>query len=521
MTKWSRIPLLAVSLASIGSAASLQPSDLEVRLQNHLTSYSSPVGTAFRCVVIHQFETGGHVVIPKGSEVYGSVVKARRVGLGIVHERAGLELSFNEYSTPDGRRYPLQARLRSIDNAREQVTAKGEVKGVLAASNPSNLLNGFWMKPTSNLLFRGVLGLTGVSNQVWVKFSGGPISAAGIFAARCLLFPFPEPEIHLPPGTDMKLRVLVEPAGSEAVPDAQRAGAQAEFSDWLGRKLSRLTYRKGQTAPDLMNVVLVGTRPEIAAAFVTSGWYMADRRTLLSSSHMWQAFSIKTEYAAAPVSQLLYHGAPPDLVFEKSFDTITQRHHIRLWRAGVFAGQEVWLGAATHDTGIGFKLSSLAFSHKIDRNIDLEREKVSTDLTFAGCAGAPELLDGETFSTIYQDGRPHPELLPVNHIEARAQPATHAETKQASAEINEDGKTPATAAQEPAVLTDGDLVVLRAQACVANEPSVAEPKLPGTKLTRLTRRIVLEARNYVLRDNTYYWGYRMIRNRSLTKSIPE
>ena len=516
MTIWSRIVMLIVSLEAVGSAASLRQSALEVRLQDHLTSYSSPVGTAFRCVVIREFEADGHVLIPKGSEVFGSVVKARRVGLGIIHERAGLELSFNEYETPEGRRYPLHARLSSIDNAREQVTAKGEVKGVLAASNPGNLLNGFWMKPTSNVLFRGVLGLSGVSNQVWVKFSGGPISAAGIFAARCLLFPFPEPEIHLPPGTDMHLRLLVEPARNETVPDRQRAGTQMEFSDWLGSRLSRLTYRNGQAAPDLMNVVLVGTRPEVMAAFVTSGWAMADRRTLLSSSHMFQAFSIKTDYAAAPVSQLLYHGAPPDLVFEKSFDTITQRHHIRLWKAGAFNGQDVWLAAATHDTGIAFKVASFAFTHKIDRNIDLERDKVATDLTFAGCAGAPRLFDGESFSTIYRDARPHPELLlPVSETSADGVPP-----KQAHAEISEDEKGHAASAQEK-VQTDGDLVVLRTQACVANEPSLAEPKPPGTKLTRLTRRVVLEARNYVFRDNTYYWGYRMIRSRSFTKSIPE
>jgi hypothetical protein len=38
------------------------------------------------------------------------------------------------------------------------------------------------------------------------------------------------------------------------------------------------------------------------------------------------------------------------------------------------------------------------------------------------------------------------------------------------------------------------------------------PKLPGNKVTRLSRRIVLEARDYILRENLYYWTYQMIRH---------
>ena len=80
-----------------------------------------------------------------------------------------------------------------------------------------------------------------------------------------------------------------------------RCGRERRLNFGLAGKQTQPAYlheRPDSARPDERRVSREQT--EIAAAFVTSGWYMADRRTLLSSSHMWQAFSIKTEYAAAP-----------------------------------------------------------------------------------------------------------------------------------------------------------------------------------------------------------------------------
>ncbi len=477
--------LLAIASPFVlGGAAA--PANLEIRLENHLTSYSSAPGTPFRCVVIRSFNAAGHVLIPKGSTVFGRVRKRQAVGLGLIHERAGLDLTFDRYQTPAGDIFPLEARLASIDNAREEVTPAGHIKGVLAASNPGNLLNGFWARPSSSLVFRSIVGLTGAVNQVWARYSMGPAGAAGLFVARCFLVAFPEPEIHLPPGTDMKLRVTLRPAQASRfsalattkplpssprmVPVAASTGIPSQpaesFSEWLRPKLDSISRGDKRPAPDLINVILFGSREQVTSAFTTSGWSSADPRTLRSSSRTYEAFSSMRNYASAPVSRLFYRGQPPELVFEKSFDTVTQRHHVRFWDVGSFQNQEVWLGAATHDTGIRFKLRSITFTHRIDKDIDVERAKVATDLDFAGCAEEPEFWDGAVHSGLYQ-----------------------------SKSVN----------------TDGKLAVLQVHSC---EPAVSfddPPRPPGNKFTRLTRRAVLETRNYLLRDNAYYWTYRMLR----------
>ena len=45
-------------------------------------------------------------------------LRAVGVGMGLVHERATIDLDFHEYELADGRRFPLRARLTSIDCSR-------------------------------------------------------------------------------------------------------------------------------------------------------------------------------------------------------------------------------------------------------------------------------------------------------------------------------------------------------------------------------------------------------------------
>jgi len=180
-------------------------------------------------------------VIPRGSVISGNIRRAVPVGLGLVRERATIELSFAEYRTPDGETFPLRAKLASIDNSRERVTRSGQIRGVVSANDPNRFIFGVWMRPSVNLFSRSLIGLTGASNQLCSKFELGPFGAVGFLAIRYTMFPFADPEIHLPPGTDMKLRVDVAmPTGTEAavspapsVSGQSLAGCVAEL---LGRR---------------------------------------------------------------------------------------------------------------------------------------------------------------------------------------------------------------------------------------------------------------------------------------------
>jgi hypothetical protein len=445
------------------------PPTFHVRLDAPLTSYSSPAGTAFTATVISPLELDGQLILPQGSLIHGTVKRASAVGYGLVHERATLELSFNEYELASGERYPLGARLDFIENAREQVDSRGRIKGVLVASNPQGLLRGIWFRPGDDFFSHSALGLTGLGGALWSHFSLGPFGAAGMLAARYIAFSLPEPEIQLPQGTEMRLLATSIPADAPTTPVAPELGVEESLADWLQAHSRIVMKPDGKRAGDVINLAFVGTAEELQNAFNAAGWLATEPRTLHSLSSTYRAYNAMSGYSTAPVSPLLYEGAEPAVVFQKSFNTIAKRHHIRIWPAGLFEGQEVWLGAATQDAGVRFQLASMTITHKINPRTDGERKKVIMDLSFAACSQRISLLD------------PSPDAKIVRNAP---------------------------------IQTDGRLAVIRLRSCAggsSDDVSSQEEspfRSPGSKGKRMARRFVLETRQYFLRDNMYYWVYR-------------
>lgn len=458
---------LLLAAASTGFAAPAGQPSLHIRLETYLTSYDSHRGTPFQAVVTRPLVEGGQILIPERSTVYGTVRRAVRVRLGLIHERAALELNFSEYKTPDGREFPLQARLASIDNAREQVTKKGKIQGVLAARSPDEVLDGLWEKPSLNLFSRSLEGVTGAGGELLEAVPMGPAGPAVLLGVRFLLFRFPEPEIRLPPGTDMTL--LVNQANTGFAPELEPPvpAPSASLAEWLRAQPVHVTKPGGRRVEDIVNVAFIGSRHDLMEAFEAAGWSQPDPTTAATVSRFCLAFNSKRQYARAPVSTLLYRGRSPSLVFEKSLDSVSKRDHVRIWNAGLFDGRQIWLGAATHDIGVRFDRRTFLFTHRVSRHIDAERSKVAADLQFAGCS----------------------------------EPVRYA---------------PRSGVVTPGgAITDGSIAVVSLQACSPPEDPEAEtpPKLPGDKATRLIRRVILESRNYVLRENVYYWAYELVRYR--------
>ncbi len=463
-----RLLLGFCAAAAFGRSQTVHALPLQVRLEDHLTSYATSAGTGFRAVVTVPLETGGRVAIPRGSVVYGAVVKVTAVGFGFVHERAALDLAFREIVTPDGRSFPLQARLHAIDNAREHITPRGIVQGILAANSPANLRYGLFREPSSALFYHSLIGATGPTGQLWTEYGMGPFAAVGFLALNMAMFRFPEPEIHYAPGTDMELAVSALPEGVAFYPPPFVTEVPEPLAAELQTRTFQLTKRAGSRVPDIVNVAFVGSREQLMQAFAAAGWLPAEPTVRHSISHYWGAIPAMHGYAAAPVSTVLYDGAEPGIVFEKCLNTISKRHHIRIWNAGVFVGQDIWLAAASHDTGISFSPRQVFFSHKIDPSIDVERSKVVNDLDFAGC------------------------LEPISYLDRPSAARSLA---------NGDG-----------VSTDGRLAVLTLADCSPPPPNEEPvPAPPGSKAKRFARRMVLVERDSILRQNPYYWTYRAIR----------
>lgn len=136
---------------------------------------------------------------------------------------------------------------------------------------------------------------------------------------------------------------------------------------------------------DWVNLAFTGSMNEIEAAFVAAGWERAEKLSLRSDVETFLALADKHSFKHAPVSRQEIDGRPPDLVYQKQTNTFAKRHHIRIWStAQLWQGRPIWIAAATHDIGIDFSSEAKTFTHRIESNIDIERKKVMSDLSFAG-----------------------------------------------------------------------------------------------------------------------------------------
>lgn len=137
---------------------------------------------------------------------------------------------------------------------------------------------------------------------------------------------------------------------------------------------------------DPINIAFFGKKDDLIEAFKINGWYIADELNIKSSIKICFASIFSKSYPNAPVSSLFLFSRKQDIAFEKEIHgTPRKRHHIRLWKTpndwylpgGLKAD---WLASATYDKNIGLSLFTGQITHKIDSNIDSERDFVINSL---------------------------------------------------------------------------------------------------------------------------------------------
>jgi hypothetical protein len=92
-------------------------------------------------------------------------------------------------------------------------------------------------------------------------------------------------------------------------------------------------------------------------------------------------------YLEMPMSTLYLFGRPQDLSYARA-DPITvaaERHHLRVWKTDeVVNGQPLWVGSSTHDIGFEKDQRNGQVTHKIDPDIDKERDFIQQSFAAAG-----------------------------------------------------------------------------------------------------------------------------------------
>lgn len=156
---------------------------------------------------------------------------------------------------------------------------------------------------------------------------------------------------------------------------------------------------------DPINIAFDGEEKDLHVAMRRAGWVLAEERTLGSAWSMVIATLLRRSYPAAPVSDLYLLGRRHDFTYQQEVGGSTsKRHHVRFWRlpeSFVLPGgyRADWLAAGTYDRAVGFSMFTLQFTHRIDEDIDIERDYIVDTVRYADPAVEVEVI--EDFSTAY------------------------------------------------------------------------------------------------------------------------
>lgn len=448
LSKLVALPLVFAAASMAGVAVECPGEQcLELRLQQEVNSYSSRVGDRVQAVLIAPFRVDGLDRIQPGARVWGEVAEVRRVGVGFAHETASLTLRFLEMELGEGVRVGIDARVVTIDNARERVDGNGRIRGIRSTNTPG---------------FRASGLLTSLA-------AVDPIALAFSTAAFATLLRFSEPEIRLQAGTELVVE-LVAPLALAPLPPPLLGLPEPLPAEVLERLPYRTRTVERQLESDITNLIFAGEAAAIERAFRAAGWQAPEALNSATRYRTLRAMAENQEYKEAPMSMLLLEGQPPVQAWAKALNTFSKRHHLR-----VYSTAERWLdrplftAAATQDISINFSRGRDLFTHVIDENIDRERSKVVNDLLFTGCVDA-----------VGQAARP---WLPEQPFNATGQ----------------------------TLVSDREAAILVFNDCLHgkqfDEPVAAAPgPYRGNRATRIARQTVLTFRNDIYRGSLWYQG---------------
>ena len=184
-----------------------------------------------------------------------------------------------------------------------------------------------------------------------------------------------------------KANIQVTPAGSANT----EKPAELKFDPALLDKVPRRVTDAAGGAGDMVNFVLIGSKQQVLEAFANGGWVQVDRTKGEAVAHAILSTIEKQSYLEMPMSELYLYGRPQDYGMARAepISVVQTRHHLRLWKAPFqIAGQDVWVGAATHDLGFEKDQRNGSVTHRIDPNVDDERNFVKSSLSDGGGVGA-------------------------------------------------------------------------------------------------------------------------------------
>ena len=155
----------------------------------------------------------------------------------------------------------------------------------------------------------------------------------------------------------------------------------------LFSKIPRRVSDKAGAPGDMVNFLIIGSQDAMEKVFTTAGWVKVDANVKETVLHGFLESMSKESYLTMPMSLLYLFGRQQDYgwAHAEPLAVVASRNHLRIWNAPFeVRGLTLWVGAATHDIGFEKDQRNNGLTHKIDPDIDLERDYVEKTLTSTG-----------------------------------------------------------------------------------------------------------------------------------------
>lgn len=169
-------------------------------------------------------------------------------------------------------------------------------------------------------------------------------------------------------------------------PKEQQAGdlTRSQLRQRLEQLPATATNAEASADGDPLNLVLVGETPLMMSSMSECGWAFTHRVDGTTVRRMITAALRGNPYLTAPVSPLYVFGRKQDVAFQRSRSNLSQRNHLRLWRAPfTVEGRPVWIGQVSRDIGVKVTTRSPTLTtHVIDPMVDESRQFVLESLLF-------------------------------------------------------------------------------------------------------------------------------------------
>jgi hypothetical protein len=168
---------------------------------------------------------------------------------------------------------------------------------------------------------------------------------------------------------------------------AKQVASLPGIDNKLFAKIPRRIADKDGHPGDMVNFLILGSEKAMQNVFTTAGWVKVDPDVKDTVLHGILDSLTKESYLTMPMSQLYLFGRPQDYgwAHAEPISVVRSRNHLRIWKAPFQVNDmTLWVGAATHDIGFERDQRNNSVTHKIDPDIDLERDYVEKTLASTG-----------------------------------------------------------------------------------------------------------------------------------------